>query len=225
MWAQQAKKQAYTREDGVETTVFVEAMVYAVANADYKPAGNKTTPAEPIVDGVARKFFRVHDSGDFFDKEYFLQWMEVARRLPEITFWAPTRIWATDFGGGQESVVDAESVPPNFIIRPSAYAIDEAGPVMGPGWAATTTVLRLTGPSGNRGMMPQLEQYVAALEPGTTPRAGTDDRYDWDCRAYAADSTKRTCRNAVAPPGSVDGDQGCRACWRLPNLRINYTLH
>ena len=104
------------------------------------------------------------------------------------------------------------------------YEVGDAGPVLGPGWASATTVLRV---SDNAGMRPELEQHVARHEHDTTARAGTDSRYDWDCRAYATEDKTATCRKAVAPPGMGDPKtgKGCRACWLMPELRVNYSLH
>ncbi len=53
----------------------------------------------------APEYFRIHDSGDFYDKRYLESWAEICRHflepvkaggwtLPPITFWAPTRMWA-----------------------------------------------------------------------------------------------------------------------------------
>jgi hypothetical protein len=36
---------------------------------------------------------RVHESGDFYSPEYFEEWLEVARRFPDATFYAYTKAW------------------------------------------------------------------------------------------------------------------------------------
>jgi len=36
---------------------------------------------------------RIHDAGDFFNIQYILAWIEIAKRLPEVKFWAYTRSW------------------------------------------------------------------------------------------------------------------------------------
>ena len=228
MWARQAIKQVVDGPDR-PSTAFVETMVYAIQNANYRTDGGtvdkdetgaekQKLPPEPL---RPRRFFRLHDSGDFFSREYLEQWKQIADRCPDVTFWAPSRIWATKKGIEDVNEVNAE--PRNLIIRPSAYEVGDAGPVLGDGWAAATTVIRV---GDNAGMAPELEQHVAGIEHGT-PRAGTDPRYDWDCRAYATNDTKATCRKAAAPPGMGDPNtgKGCRACWVLPELRVNYSLH
>ena len=34
---------------------------------------------------------RVHDSGDYYSKEYLAKWMEIARRLPDVRFYSYTK--------------------------------------------------------------------------------------------------------------------------------------
>lgn len=230
LWTRRAIDQPAVAPDGSASTVFVETMVYAIQNANYRLDGGKTSTDETGVEEQQlpsepskQRFFRLHDSGDFFSPEYFAQWKQIADRLPDITFWAPSRIWATSWG--IETVEQINSDPRNLVIRPSAFEVGEAGPVLKRGWAAATTVLRV---ADNAGMRPDWEQHVASREArNDAPRAGTDPRYDWDCRAYATDDKKATCRKAVAPPGMGDPKtgKGCRACWMLPQLRVNYSLH
>ncbi len=254
LWSRQAIHFAVPAPDGSPSTAFVETMIYAINNADYKLDGGtvqgegeevtQQLPPEP----TGRRFFRIHDSGDFFEEEYFRQWKMIADRLPDITFWAPTRIWATSWG--IDAVNRINHRQDNFIIRPSAYEVNEAGPNhLGPGWAGATTVIAV---GQNLGMSPDREQQVSAIENKSSalraaiaaehspqklvklrlaldksmPRAGTDPRYTWDCRAYATDDAKHTCRKAVAPPGlGGPNGKGCRSCWIAPNEIVNYSLH
>ena len=37
------------------------------------------------------KIMRIHDSGDFYSPEYLLKWAEIARRLPNVQFYAYTK--------------------------------------------------------------------------------------------------------------------------------------
>jgi hypothetical protein len=230
LWARQAINFPVQTPYG-QSTAFVEAMVYAIDNADYKLEGGtikadpetgeeaQSLPPEP----TGRRFFRIHDSGDFFEEEYLRQWKMIADRLPDITFWAPSRIWATSWG--TEAVNRINREPRNLIIRPSAYEVNEPGPVdLGPGWAGPTTVIAV---SQNLGMTSERERYVydhaQRFPPKTT---GPDPRYTWNCQAYATDDAKHTCRKAVAPPGLGDSHgKGCRACWIAPVEIVNYSLH
>lgn len=229
LWARQAIRFSVPAPDGSPSTAFVETMVYAIHNADYKLNGGtvkgegaevtQDLPPEP----TGRRFFRIHDSGDFFEEEYLRQWKMVADRLPDITFWAPSRIWATSWG--IDAVNSINRIPGNFIIRPSAYEVNEAGPRdLGPGWAGPTTVIAV---NQNLGMSPDREQYVASIEHKGPPRmTGPDPRYTWDCRAYSTNDAKHTCRKAVAPPGlGGPNGTGCRACWVAPTEIVNYSLH
>jgi len=225
LWARQAIN--FHLPNG--STAFVEAMVYAIDNADYKLNGGtvqgegaeatQDLPPEP----TGRRFFRIHDSGDFFEEEYLRQWKMIADRLPDITFWAPSRIWATSWGTAAVNKINRD--PRNLIIRPSAYEVNEPGPVdLGPGWAGPTTVIAV---SQNLGMTPERERYVYEHAHRFPPKlTGPDPRYTWNCQAYATDDAKHTCRKAVAPPGLGDANgKGCRACWIAPTEIVNYSLH
>jgi hypothetical protein len=257
LWARQAINFTVQTPHGM-STAFVETMVYAIDNADYKLDGG-TIKADPETNEPAqalppeptgRRFFRIHDSGDFFEEEYLRQWKMIADRLPDITFWAPSRIWATSWGIDAVNRINGNQR--NLIIRPSAYETNEAGPGVNPatetgkdlggwyddsgrvttkghgtylnGWAGATTVLSV---KQNLGMSPEREQYVyehaQRFEPKTT---GPDPRYTWNCQAYATNDAKHTCRKAVAPPGLGGPDgKGCRACWIAPDEIVNYSLH
>jgi hypothetical protein len=42
---------------------------------------------------MGQEYFRIHDSGDFFNVAYVKAWIQVCRALPATKFWAPTRAW------------------------------------------------------------------------------------------------------------------------------------
>jgi intein/homing endonuclease len=229
LWARQAINFPAQAPDGSMSTAFVETMVYAINSADYKLGGGtvkgegaeatQDLPPEPS----GRRFFRIHDSGDFFEEEYLRQWKAVADRLPDITFWAPSRIWATSWG--TDAVNRYNRDQRNLIIRPSAYEVNEHGPEnLGPGWAGPTTVIAV---QQNLGMTPEREQYVYDRAARFPPKmTGPDPRYTWNCQAYATEDQKHTCRKAVAPPGFGGPDgKGCRACWVATDEIVNYSLH
>jgi hypothetical protein len=207
---------------------FVEVMTYAVdTSGDYLPERD------------GNRYFRIHDSGDFFSPDYLFAWKQVCNNLPDITFWAPSRVWATDWGieAVREANSDYDDDPrvnqSNLIIRPSNYHLNEQPPEAlrepGSGWASWSTAWhKKRKPKGKKltlGKPVQLPQVrvtytksgktslkVIGQETGPAP-------YDWDCQAYLA--AGRTCRTATAP----DGKQGCRACWKRPELVVNYTEH
>jgi hypothetical protein len=187
---------------GSKDSAFVQIMIDAINRIDFELGHEPEQWA-------GKRFFRLHDSGDFFSLSYLRAWKHVAdhfhpsRHPVPIVFWAPTRIWAT----GEVIVRKVNEIngegSSNLIIRPSAYHIDQHGPEhLGPGWA---------------------EPSVTYTHDGKVDAVGRT--FDWDCKAYDTNNSP-SCRGAVGPnaqgqPGKV----GCRACWMRPDLRINYTLH
>jgi hypothetical protein len=186
---------------------------------------------------------RVHSSGDFFSQKYAAAWIEVANRLPEITFWAPTRTWA----GGEGWIefwreASDKILHKNLIVRPSAYHTDDPAP--GPG---NRMIPCETGHDTNnphivmRPETPWSEGPYPFTAAGTTAvykfndknaqaardvdairKGGSiDPRYDWQCGTYAIMDDSKSCQNAMGP----DGKEGCRVCWLYPDKRINYTAH
>jgi hypothetical protein len=58
------------------------------------------------------KRVRVHTAGDFFSEQYFLGWMEFARSMPDVQFWAFTKslpFWISNMA----------SVPENMELQAS----------------------------------------------------------------------------------------------------------
>lgn len=70
-----------------------------------------------------REFFRWHDSGDIQGVWHLEKIAEIARRLPEINFWLPTR----EYRFVREWLATATK-PKNLQIRLSAYMIDGKPP-------------------------------------------------------------------------------------------------
>src|SRR6056297_161467 len=87
------------RERNLESTkhpLFIDNMVIAICKAQvnakkYKP-----------------KSVRIHESGDFYNMKYFFDWLEIAKRLPDLTFWSYTK--NTQVMGWIEN----HDLPPNF---------------------------------------------------------------------------------------------------------------
>lgn len=190
---------AWTRQ-AVKDGSFVEVMDWAVKNANYHLDASSIdgTSYPPEHRGL---FFRIHDSGDFFSREYLAAWKAVADANPDVTFWAPTRVWATSWG--IRAVNEINRNPRNLILRPSSYEVNSpALEGLGPGWASWSVV------------------YAKAVKPPGGPMHASGP-FNWDCQAYAAEAEAHSCRHALAP----DGATGCRACWLHPELSVNYTLH
>lgn len=53
------------------------------------------------------KYFRIHESGDFYNQEYLNKWIHIARTFPNIKFLAFTKSFHLNY----------YHVPPNMIIR------------------------------------------------------------------------------------------------------------
>jgi hypothetical protein len=144
-------------------------------------------------------FFRLHDSGDFFSVPYIKVWQEVARRQPDVLFWAPTRTWVV-----HQPAVFAGS-PPNLIIRPSGYHFDDPAPSV-PHMAAGSTSL-------------------FAKDHNTPPHDGKKAK--WDCRAYyvGLDANGKEIDHSCTEAARPGGGEGCRMCWLLPKMTVQYTAH
>lgn len=92
----------------------------------------------------SERYFRIHDSGDFFAPAYARAWRDIAHALPAVRFWSPTRSWAV--AGNPRHPDDpllralvALAALPNVVIRPSALVLEDPPPIV-PGLAAGSTV-------------------------------------------------------------------------------------
>lgn len=70
-------------------------------------------------------YFRWHDSGDLQSIEHFDKICQIARNLPNIKFWLPTREY-TIVG---DYVKNKKSIPENLTVRFSAYMVDGSLPI------------------------------------------------------------------------------------------------
>jgi hypothetical protein len=209
---------------------FVDTMAWAVEHADYLLDGGKVEKNTYDPERFEGRYFRIHDSGDFISRSYLAAWKQVADRFRDgpnkITFWAPTRVWATHWGIDAVNEINADAKHgSNLIIRPSIYHVNEQIPArnLGLGWANWSVVYHQRVKTG----LFQVRHKDATRGAGA-PTALTDvPAYDWDCQAYTTKSS-HTCRNARGPQDTgagMHGDDGCRACWVVPKASINYTEH
>jgi hypothetical protein len=239
-----------------QTDAWFEAMRYAIEFADYVLCGgehndtqyraeNPRTQVPGLPDiaamGATYRFFRIHDSGDFFSPTYLKAWKRISEwfspenhparaawlrergRSPDeirknhgpIVFWAPSRIWATSTGVRDVETVNGHGSR-NLIIRPSAYHFNERLPELGRGWARGSVSYALNQKPGCTSK--NAKGDCASFD---SPRRPPSDPYDWDCQTYSVVDESHSCRNALAPNGEV----GCRACWVGSDLRVNYTAH
>jgi hypothetical protein len=189
--------------DGTEppptAVAWLDAMSYAIEHADYLNEGGHRGKIDYPPERHPGRYFRIHDSGDFWGPGYIWLWKQLANRFADITFWAPSRYWAVS-RQAIDHVNQINSPAQNLIIRPSAYHVNEAPPRdLGPGWVRGSTAFAI-----------DEKQHGAAR-----------GDFSWDCQTYAVEDEKHTCRHALAP----DGEIGCRACWRHVEREVNYTLH
>jgi hypothetical protein len=240
-----------------ETDAWFEAMRFAIEFADYVLKGGehegsdyqaevRRTQVQGLPDltnaQTSYRFFRIHDSGDFFTTSYLRAWKrltewfspenhprrfewlrargmevdEILRNHGPIVFWAPSRIWATSMRKDVGEINGGGSR--NLIIRPSAYHFNERIPEnLGPGWARGSVSYALNQKPGciERDKDGDCVKF-------DSPRRPASDPYDWDCQTYSVVDQSHSCRNAKAPNGKT----GCRACWvNGADLRVNYTAH
>jgi len=74
---------------------------------------------------VSSRYFRIHDAGDFFSPWYYVAWTEICRRLPEVKFWCPSRVWTlTAF----REFFRRSPPPANLALRPSALFVGAVPP-------------------------------------------------------------------------------------------------
>lgn len=73
-------------------------------------------------------YFRVHDSGDLQGKDHLRKWIEIARRVPDVKIWIPSRE-IRDVKAVQR---ETEAWPANLVVRLSAPMIGRALDVAGP---------------------------------------------------------------------------------------------
>lgn len=69
-------------------------------------------------------YFRFHDAGDIQSVEHLASIANIARRLPHIKFWLPSREYSII-----SQYLRKDSFPSNLTVRLSAYMIDGAPPV------------------------------------------------------------------------------------------------
>lgn len=70
-------------------------------------------------------FFRWFDSGDIQSLDMLEKIVQIAKNLPEITFWLPTR----EYGFVSQYVAKHGAFPENLTVRLSAFMVDGKPPV------------------------------------------------------------------------------------------------
>lgn len=166
---------------------------------------------------------RVHSSGDFYSPKYAEMWLKVAWRLHQnaldaqkagdksyapVVLWAPTRTHVLE---AWNSFWRAAKIPPNFVIRPSAYSVGDPAPY-----------INRPSPTGAKGTAVLFEDDTRSrIKMKNGAEYGDGKKFDFQCGVYALDAGAKTCLGSIAP----DGKKGCRACWKRRDLAINYVVH
>ena len=155
------------------------------------------------------RFFRIHDSGDFYSEEYWQAWVLVAQALPKVHFWAPTRQHRTVAG---RRWFERTPPPPNMAVRPSALRVDEPPPRVA-GMAAGTSVgwpLHGSRLPDDGGEPPHGYVRSKSRRPAFVAVEGPSG--EWFCPVYRDDA--KSCRDAK-----------CRTCWVAPDEPVMYKAH
>lgn len=100
---------------------------------------------DAMVEAIIREehsgFFRWFDAGDLQSLEMLRKIASIARRIPWIKFWLPTK----EFGIVSE-FLETEELPKNLTIRLSAYMVDKNGPnALAEGLGLVTSEVRTSG--------------------------------------------------------------------------------
>ena len=70
-------------------------------------------------------YFRGHDSGDLLDLQHLLAWVDVARGVPWVRFWIPSREYQTVTAA---QALLGSAWPVNLVVRTSAHMIGAPPP-------------------------------------------------------------------------------------------------
>ncbi len=101
------KQSHKTKLEAITHTDWVAGMVYQITKE-----GNK--------------HFRWHDSGDIQNMAHLEKIVDIARRMPDVAFWLPTKEYATVSKWRKAN----GSFPSNLTVRLSAYFIDGKAPLV-----------------------------------------------------------------------------------------------
>lgn len=78
------------------------------------------------------KIFRWHDSGDIQSEEHFAAIVQIAKDLPDIKFWLPTKEYAL-----MRKMIPNMEIPSNLVVRMSAPMVGKTAPAI-PGTVSST---------------------------------------------------------------------------------------
>lgn len=93
-------------------------------------------------------YFRIYSSGDFQSVHSIRAWDGIAKALPHVRFWAPTRTYRIDVFLEE---LRALAALPNVTIRPSADAFNQTAPAVDGLHAGSGAGTVFTCPASNQG--------------------------------------------------------------------------
>lgn len=190
-------------------------------------------------------YFRIHDAGDFYHPRYTEAWFEIIRSMPNVLFWAPTRMWAMR---GLAYTVFQKGIPENLALRPSALHFGEMPPPVDnpstpkasiygmrvPGLSAPSGAARTIPPgvwecpammhaTEGGGAVPKLIKEGPRKGQPLIDKAGNVALMGGMCaRAHGPNSPLRGGTDIEDTP---DRGGGCRVCWRNRDLQVFYHEH
>lgn len=124
-------KKVWLKKFALPTGQFRSIMVQAITMSRRKVTKErkKAKTPEKLAAIPHPDYFRIHDAGDFWSSAYLNEWFEICRMLPDVHFWAPTRIWtATSTAKWLERMVANDAIPKNLSLRPSGLFFDAPEP-------------------------------------------------------------------------------------------------
>lgn len=98
------------------------------------------------------RYFRLFDSGDIVDEHHYRNIITMARHMPDVQIWMPTREIRTIQNVHRELLRQRLALPENLLVRVSAALIDGEPP---PGFPHTSTVISSQEP--DKGICPSPE--------------------------------------------------------------------
>lgn len=144
----------------------------------FRPTGSPRLNAAPDLDAIdpwlqdwaqaGGQAVRIHDGGDFFSDEYLLAWIDIARRTPDVLFYAYTKEvsrfrliaeghapqnfrWIFSMGGKEDHLIDkdrerhADVFPDEISMELAGYSNQDESDL----WAITLPTTRIGVPQNN----------------------------------------------------------------------------
>lgn len=152
------------------------AMTVELQQDRFRPTGRaRYNLPDGVTDGWVRDWaalggaaVRIHDAGDFFDDAYLLAWLRIARRTPDVLFYAYTKEvtrfrklvepdppvnfrWIYSLGGREDHLLDldadrhADVFPDRKAIAAAGYQSQDESDL----WAVTLPTTRVGIPANN----------------------------------------------------------------------------